>query len=285
MRTNYGGSWSRISFRLFNTEICPQKRAVGLEKSPFCNPRCVTIVRKDSDPVPNTFLSYDCEVGFYIYQGSFVRETEGDTYQIDFCQDQDCGSFLFTMPDTRSVGPSGLILLDRISLDEEKKIKIHLPENVAPINGELDFIHRYRKSSEDLWETTESKIKVAENQTLLEIKAGSLKDGFYRLSILNSDARIEDIASFSISTDSGLSLGIVLVLLLLLLILVVGFYSYYSYQKVKKSSSVNPNRLMESGRIKPRSIFVITNVDNRHHVDIVLEFNKYLKVRESRDHF
>ena len=40
-----------------------------------------------------------------------------------------------------------------------------------------------------------------------------------------------------------------------------------------------PNRLLDSGRIKAKSVFIITNVDNRHHINIVHDFNKYLKVR------
>ena len=42
-----------------------------------------------------------------------------------------------------------------------------------------------------------------------------------------------------------------------------------------------PNRLLDSGRIKAKSVFIITNVDNRHHINIVHDFNKYLKVRRA----
>ena len=37
------------------------------------------------------------------------------------------------------------------------------------------------------------------------------------------------------------------------------------------------HRLLESGRIQPRNVLIISNVDNRHHIDVVLAFNKYLK--------
>ena len=39
-------------------------------------------------------------------------------------------------------------------------------------------------------------------------------------------------------------------------------------------------RLLESGRINAKKVLVITNLDNRHHIDIVLAFNKYLKVKK-----
>ena len=51
------------------------------------------------------------------------------------------------------------------------------------------------------------------------------------------------------------------------------------YIYVKVSTQVTPNRLLDSGRIRAKSVFIITNVDNRHHINIVLDFNKYLKVR------
>lgn len=56
---------------------------------------------------------------------------------------------------------------------------------------------------------------------------------------------------------------------------------FYRYIYVKVSTQVTPNRLLDSGRIKAKSVFIITNVDNRHHINIVLDFNKYLKVRSS----
>ena len=40
---------------------------------------------------------------------------------------------------------------------------------------------------------------------------------------------------------------------------------------------MNPTRLLDSGRIRPRNVLIISNVDNRHHIDIVLAFSKYLK--------
>ena len=53
----------------------------------------------------------------------------------------------------------------------------------------------------------------------------------------------------------------------------------HRYVYVKVSTQVIPNRLLDSGRIKAKSVFIITNVDNRHHINIVHDFNKYLKVR------
>lgn len=279
------GSWKSVSFRMFNTEVCPDDPSLNLDDSEYCKPRCVHVLRQNSDPINNASLNYDCELGFYVYQGAFIRETSGDTYQIDFCEDKKCGSFLFTMPEVGSVTKSGLLLLDKILLNEEKRILIHMPENgnFVKDDGFVDLILKYRKSDDDDWELTESRVPAEDGEAFLELKDTSLKNGFFRICVLDVDGEIVDVASFSISSSNGAPLGVVLVLLLLFLICGAGFYAYYSYQKVKKSSVVNPNRLMESGRIKPRSVFVITNVDNRHHVDVVLEFNKYLKVSKLKD--
>ena len=49
------------------------------------------------------------------------------------------------------------------------------------------------------------------------------------------------------------------------------------YNLVLEKNEVNPTRLLDSGRIRPRNVLIISNVDNRHHIDIVLAFSKYLK--------
>ena len=56
------------------------------------------------------------------------------------------------------------------------------------------------------------------------------------------------------------------------------FFVHRRYTQVQKSNQVNPNRLLESGRIEPRNVLIISNVDNRHHIDVVLGISKYLKV-------
>ena len=53
---------------------------------------------------------------------------------------------------------------------------------------------------------------------------------------------------------------------------------YRRYRYVQQNHQVCPHRLLESGRIKPKDVFIVTNVDNRHHINIVMDFGKYLKV-------
>ena len=62
------------------------------------------------------------------------------------------------------------------------------------------------------------------------------------------------------------------------LFLLVGvFFVWKRYNLVLEKNEVNPTRLLDSGRIRPRNVLIISNVDNRHHIDIVLAFSKYLK--------
>jgi hypothetical protein len=51
-----------------------------------------------------------------------------------------------------------------------------------------------------------------------------------------------------------------------------------TFKNSQRRSKVSPHRLVESGRIKPKDVFIVTNVDNRHHINIVMDFGKYLKV-------
>ncbi len=73
-------------------------------------------------------------------------------------------------------------------------------------------------------------------------------------------------------------MGIILFLFFAASIGATVFFVHRRYTQVQKSNQVNPNRLLESGRIEPRNVLIISNVDNRHHIDVVLGISKYLKV-------
>ena len=67
------------------------------------------------------------------------------------------------------------------------------------------------------------------------------------------------------------------ILFFLFFLLVGAFFVWKRYNLVLEKNEVNPTRLLDSGRIRPRNVLIISNVDNRHHIDIVLAFSKYLK--------
>ena len=82
--------------------------------------------------------------------------------------------------------------------------------------------------------------------------------------------------------------------------MISGIFVFKRYKQIQETHQDDPTRLLESGRIQPRNVLIISNVDNRyvyklkncfvlffrkllkmeffrHHIDVVLAFNKYLK--------
>ena len=95
----------------------------GQKQSPTCHPRCVNIDLSDDAEDGHddeTYLSYDCEAGFYIQVNNWVRSSQHE-YELSVCVGQDknddrCDTFLFQLPDvaifTESLQQLSLVLLD-----------------------------------------------------------------------------------------------------------------------------------------------------------------------------
>ena len=110
---------------IFYTDLWLVDVAVfGQKQSPTCHPRCVNIdLSDDVDDVDyddETYLSYDCEAGFYIQVNNWVRSSQHE-YELSVCVGQDknddrCDTFLFQLPDvaifTESLQQLSLVLLD-----------------------------------------------------------------------------------------------------------------------------------------------------------------------------
>ena len=93
----------------------------------------------------------------------------------------------------------------------------------------------------------------------------------------NEDEDWITVAQFYTGKRDKTALGVVLSLFFLLSMATSGFLTWKRYNQVLEKNEVNPTRLLDSGRIKPRNVLIISNVDSRHHIDIVLSFSKYLK--------
>jgi hypothetical protein len=112
----------------------------------------------------------------------------------------------------------------------------------------------------------------------------TLSDGKYNVFINTQNSGRIPVAKFKLSTniksdvESGVSSGIISFLVVIILFGGIGFFLYRQYKLVQQKNQVCPHRLLESGRIKAKDVFVITNVDNRHHINIVMDLGKYLKV-------
>ena len=113
----------------------------------------------------------------------------------------------------------------------------------------------------------------------------SFQDGDYMISILARETERITVAKFRLKSDEiedsgSVSVGLICFLTILIISGVAVFIIYRRYIQVQKQHQVSPHRLLESGRIKPKDVFIVTNVDNRHHIDIILNFGKYLKVSQ-----
>ena len=93
----------------------------------------------------------------------------------------------------------------------------------------------------------------------------------------NSSSSWIKVAEFQTGSKDSTVFGIVLFVIFSLLLLVCFFGIFKRYRHIQETHQVHPNRLLESGRIKPRNVLIISNVDNRHHIDVVLAFSRYLK--------
>lgn len=228
--------------------------------------------------------------------------TSGDLYQIDICLDHHltkmedirdvkvtCGSFYFVMPEVESetqIVPDPA-LLDKISLENEDMIVLHLSNDFIPDNGDYMIGLYHRKSLDSPWillqsspyEKPKSPVSlstIAFSEDNLDLGAGNYKL-IMEISMSNETNKEFVLAEFSIEKGSNVALGLILFLLLMICLMIFGVYLQRQYHNVLNETIVYPNRLLESGRIKGKSVFVITNVDNRHHIDIILDLNKYLK--------
>ena len=142
------GIFSHLNFRIKNTnsKVCPHKnedadhQPVSDMSSMTCKPRCVditvdkTIVTTDDlGEDASTFLSYDCEAGFYVQNRNWVSSSLHD-YELSVCSDNKCGVYLFQLPDinnfTRSRTEQSLVLVDKMEYEREDILVVLIPTDV-----------------------------------------------------------------------------------------------------------------------------------------------------------
>ncbi len=296
LRIDYNGSWSDAKFRIVDDDLCGTND--GGPVDPSCNPRCVEILKNHNATNSTGQLLYDCEVGFYTKQDdASVKGSAGHAYRLGVCLDfhddkvpldqapVDCAEFYFVMPEIGRVGP--IILLDRGALENEGIVEAHIPEGFVDSLSKESVHIAVRASGETLLVSD----ALSANDTngpsrMLSFREADLdlSPGLYDLTVELGDILGEPddflIARFSVGDPDkrGSPTGGMLVLTLVLFLVAGGvFYVSRRYKQVK-ASVVLPNKMLEAGRVGGKSVFVITNVDNRHHIEVVMLFNKYLKV-------
>ena len=138
------GTFSHLNFRIKNTnsKVCPHKnedadhQPVSDMSSMTCKPRCVditvdkTIVTTDDlGEDASTFLSYDCEAGFYVQNRNWVSSSLHD-YELSFYSDNKCGVYMFQLLDinfTRSRTEQSLVLVDKMEYEREDILVVLIP--------------------------------------------------------------------------------------------------------------------------------------------------------------
>lgn len=277
--------------RILDTALCPSaEESETLDEGslydmyPDCKPRCFATSQRilPREEAAKAVLSFDCEVGFFIKEKQ-VEVTSNHTYQIDLCygdadeEDLTCYSEYFLMPDMETL-PQVLPLLDREALEDDT------------VNVWFDFVTNseapktlsiyHRESVDAEWGILKSGAVEPTKPASLTLSDLDLDSGLYRVTLaLSSNAADEIIvAEFQKSPSDGVATKLVLFLSVVVLVAVTLAYCYKRYYVVKASSVVVPNRLVEAERIQAKDVFIITNVDNKHHIDVVNAFGQYLKV-------
>ena len=77
----------------------------------------------------STFLSYDCEAGFYVQNRNWVSGRLHD-YELSFYSDKKCGVYMFQLSDinfARSRTEQSLVLVDKMEYEREDILVVLIP--------------------------------------------------------------------------------------------------------------------------------------------------------------
>jgi len=291
--------FDKLKFRIKNTnpKICPSQ----VNETSVCNPRCVEINKSNSKPSSDStqnmaYLSYDCEVGFYISKkGKLSVETTGDTYELSVCswedaekdEDMVCGEYMFQLPSPTEVDTSVqdhqvLLLIDKQEMDYNDKIVLYIPTShnadmyLVEILFTEDLVNKIIKGSQS--------VDVPEDvgSTLRVVMEYPYPSGGYQVSVTpfqgNQSISSPSLSSMLIRPKKGQhALGIITAVLVVIIIVGCFLFIYRRWQQVAGESAVEPGKLVEAGRIDPKSVLVVTPLDNPDHVEVVKDMCRYLR--------
>ncbi|XP_023320656.1 uncharacterized protein LOC111695520 [Eurytemora carolleeae] len=192
-------TFKKLKFRLknMNQNVCPE-RTEFLANSP-CNPRCVVIDRSNSLPIPGlldnlSFLTYDCEVGFYISgkddQKSWI-ETSGDDYLLSVCADGSsgtvCGEYTFQVPSplhlNKTDDPPVIVLLDKQEFENKDKIVIYVPTSQKADTFSVSVLLVSDNQSSTVVSTQENPIPPGAGPVLKILVEHNIPSGRYQIAV------------------------------------------------------------------------------------------------------
>lgn len=293
----------RFRFKNLNPNVCPDHGHLTMDSN--CNPRCVSVERaadgwsqQESQVLLSGLqFSYDCEVGFYISKDSNLWiESTRDSYVLSVCADSAdtdlgtrCGEYLFMMPGPveSSSEEFMMVLVDRLEFDTRNNIVLY----ALPPSNTTQLLITLLLLGED-----ESNTPVY-NQTEILKPAGGFNvptrvflnfapsSGRYQLVVtaLGGEEMDQQLQLRGLSYSAPLvlphsSLHLLIITLaagVLLLGLLLALYR--RWQQVAEEGAVEPQLLIDAGRIQPKPVLVITSLHNTKHSQIVKDLCEYLR--------
>jgi len=288
--------FDKLRFRIKNTspKVCPAQ----LNASSICNPRCVEIDKSNYQPAPGSvqnsvYISYDCEIGFYISkQNSMSVETTGHSYELSICSLEDiqkdtevCGEYIFQLPPPKKVNSSlenhqVVLLIDKQEYSYNDRIVMYIPTTHSKADKyRISIVSAGDKKS--IYNTTVDKPPQVGN-TLKVVLEHPIPSGSYQVSVTpfhgNTSLAEPSLSCLLVRPDYGQhALGIITAVLVVIIIVGCFLFIYRRWQQVAGESAIEPSKLVEAGRIEPKSVLVVTPLDNPDHVEVVKDLCRYLR--------
>jgi hypothetical protein len=276
---------SGLRFRIKNTnaKVCPEHGDHDEAGAGLCHPRCVEVEKAfGGDVGTDAFLSYDCEAGFYISRGNWISTTEHD-YQLSVCAGQQCGDFLFQLPDLSTTRQEQVVVLvDRREFEEMDRVLMYIPivpqadsylivlvkvgENVT-----RDVVHNQTHVSSGTGNMMEEVVvdyPLASGRYQLLVTP--LKGGKVAGPVLSSCYLTRpDYGQHALATITAILVTVLIVGLVLTL--------YRRWQAVAEAGAVEPSALVMAGRMEEQAVLIVTPLDNPDHVEVVKGLCRYLR--------
>jgi len=273
--------FSRLQFRMENTnsKVCP---------GPLCHPRCVEVERAGSSAAPAAaFLSYDCEAGFYISGQTWVSTT-GHTHRLSLCADQQCGQFLFRLPDLdQEAGAEmeqGLVLVELTTWQQHGLVELWVPGpplGTAPRPAQflVTVVREDGEGEQEFHNQTEA-VVAGPGQLQRVMVTPRLSGGRFSIHVTYPDlSNNPSLLSPQLTRPEPPQTALAAATALLAGLLAIGLVLtvYRRWQTVAEQGAVEPGSLVAAGRLAQQAVLVITPLDSPDHVAVVRALCHYLK--------
>lgn len=286
----------RFRFKNLNPNVCPEPGL--LTKDTSCNPRCVEVERTEGYQSGHLALhsglefSYDCEVGFYISKDSKLWiEATKDSYLLSVCATSadpeeagtHCGEYLFLMPGPAEVarGEYMMLLVDKLEYDTRNSFVLYI---LPPADTDLLLITLLSLGEEDVktpvYNQTEQVEAARVPGSIVKVRLDHAPpSGRYQVAVsaLSGDQQL--VVSYSsplVVPPNHLHL-VILAITAAVILLGLLLALYKRWHQVAEEGAVEPQVLVDAGRIQPKPVLVITSLHNTKHSQIVKDLCEYLR--------